>query len=257
MLKLSTPVWDLLVNKRILPNGEAIYLVMNTSGRKIDVTLTAPEKQPVAVADIQRREFHAVTAENGSWQWSFAPYAAYCFILGETEVSSAPATPTQEIRTLNNWTLAPVNRFYADEPRTEKICAAPIPVKLGDWQDILGTDFSGDAEYTTTFRCDCPEEKLFLDLGEVKYACEVKLNGKSLGKKFFPPYVFELQGKVKRGINKLTVTVTNTLANAIDEKVQEYWKINHPPVSPYNILEKEFEKESLASGLFGPVKLLK
>ena len=89
--------------------------------------------------------------------------------------------------------------------------APAVAAELGDWRAVLGEDFSGDACYRTSFRHDGSEVAL-LDLGKVNYACEVKLNGKSLGMKMLPPFVFDIRGKLRRGINRLEVVVTNTLS---------------------------------------------
>jgi hypothetical protein len=244
---------DLWVMKRVLPHGEALYMVLNVGGTAIDAEFSAVEKLPVAVADVRNRAFYAV-GENGSWQCHFEPWKSHCFILGEVETSAALAVGECVVKTLDSWTIAPVER-YTDVPSCEKVSAAPVKIKLGEWKDALGENFSGTAVYSTRFKTDA--DATILDLGEVKYACEVKLNGKNLGKRFFPPYVFDVRGKLKNGINTLEVAVTNTLANAITAESEENWRQNFAPVSPYHLLEKEFEKESLSSGLFGPVVLKK
>lgn len=254
-LKTESPAaWDLLVMKRVLGKGEALYMVMNTSGQPVKAAFSAVEMLPVAVADVNDGRFYTVPGSaNGKWQWEFAPFESRCFVLGEVEVSPAPEK-RRCIKNLTRWQIAPAVKYYAGEPCSEKLCVEPVTVKTGDWSAVLGSDFSGDAVYTGSFR---GQEAEYLDLGVVKYACEVKINGKTLGRKFFPPYVFDLRGKLNSGMNHLEVTVTNTLANAITEDVQKYWAEKYPPVSPYNVLEKEFEKASLPSGLYGPVKLLK
>ena len=129
---------------------------------------------------------------------------------------------------------------------------------LGDWGKFLGEDFSGTAEYTTTFRYDGKGGIRFIDLGQVNYTCSVKLNGRTVGRSFFSGSVFDLQGALKEGVNKLTVTVSNTLANALRPKeVQDFWKGSRKVPSPYNIIQLDFESEALPSGLFGPVRLMK
>lgn len=252
---VSPDAWELLVIKRTLPRGEALYMVMNTSARNIHASFAADEKLPVAMADVRDSRFFALPGDgDGKWQWDFAPYEMRCFVLGEAETTPLPAPPRNVVKTLKNWKLAPAVRYYADEFRTEKIHREPTAVKLGDWQDVLGADFSGDAVYSTLFRGD---EAEYLDLGEVNCACEVRLNGKTVGKRFFPPYMFDVRGKLNPGMNRLEVTVTNSLAHAITDDVRKYWAEKYPPVSPYSTLESEFERECGPSGLFGPVQLKK
>ena len=256
-LRIAPAAWDLLVMKRDLGHGEALYMVMNTAGTPRSVELTAPERQPVAAVDAVRGEFFSVASRDGCWQWDFAPFEARVFILGAAETAPAPAPPGDVVRELKTWTLAPSVRYYADEPRREPQSAAPVAVRPGDWRPVLGEDFSGDGVYRTTFRLDDPQCVRFLDLGKVNYACEVVLNGQPLGKKFFPPHVFDVSGRLRRGVNRLEITVTNTLANAITDEVQQYWAAHCAPIPDYNALEQGFEKESLPSGLFGPVRLRK
>ncbi|MCR4573391.1 MAG: hypothetical protein K5787_06460, partial [Lentisphaeria bacterium] len=61
----------------------------------------------------------------------------------------------------------------------------------------------------------------------------------------------------KKGKNKLEIRVSNTLANAINAPgVLETWKQRYPQQSDnYDQRERPFERESLPSGLFGPVTL--
>ena len=106
-----------------------------------------------------------------------------------------------------------------------------------------------------TIKTTGPEEAAFLDLGQVNYAAEVRLNGKILGSRMLGPYVFPLQGALRPGKNRLEITVTNTLANALSsEKVLDSWE-TQSWVSPYDDRQRYFEKESLPSGLFGPVTI--
>ena len=67
----------------------------------------------------------------------------------------------------------------------------------------------------------------------------------------------DISGAVRPGVNKLEVQVVNTLANAIlADGVWEKW-LKLPYVGPYEDRHQRFERESLASGLFGPVTLKK
>ena len=248
--------WNLLVNKRLLGNGEALYTVMNTSGKQVSAQFTAAEKRPVAYADAVKGEFFAVPGgDDGVWSWDFAPYEARVFIVGEAEVSPAPAVMQSVVKTLDRWQLAPVVRYDGFDASCQPVSASAVPVKLGNWQEVLGADFSGDACYSTSFRHDGSEVG-FLDLGEVKYACEVRLNGKSLGMKMLPPFVFDVHDKLHCGINRLEVVVTNTLSNAITPEVEQQWAETFP-ASAYHTVQREFEKESRESGLYGPVRICK
>ena len=137
------------------------------------------------------------------------------------------------------------------------------PVVLGDWRQCLGADFSGDAEYRVEFDFHGTLDGCFvLNLGKVCYAVAITLNGKKLGNAIWPPFQINATGAVQTGRNVLVLTVTNSLANAIlAEGVAETWQQRCGREWPdikyaYHQRQLEFEKDSLPSGLFGPVRLL-
>jgi hypothetical protein len=118
--------------------------------------------------------------------------------------------------------------------------------------------YSGRATYEKTF--DLPDSKLktqnsklFLDLGDVHELAEVKVNGKSCGVVWSPPFRVDISGAVKSGENKLEIEVVNFWPNRI---------IGDASLPP----EKRFTKTNIRkltqniplepSGLLGPVKLL-
>ena len=212
----------------------------------------------MAVADAERAEFHPVSSSDGVWEWEFAPYESRFFVCGEIETVPYPAAPQCPVRVLKNWQLRPVKQHFVAEVYQEECHTPAVKAKLGDWSKFLGEDFSGTAEYTATFRYDGKEEINFIDLGKVNYSCCVKLNGKVIGRSFFSGSVFEIKDALKKGVNHLSVTVSNTLANALKpQKVQDHWNSIRKVPSPYNPIQLSFETEALPSGLFGPVRLMK
>lgn len=258
-LKVFPATWKLLVHKRDLGSGQAAYLVMNTSNTTVKAALTAGEKSfPISVADWENAAFHPVNSADGSWEWEFAPYESRYFLIGDIALSPAPAVPEKCVRELKKWQLRPVKQHFVAEVYQEECHTPPVKAALGDWGRFLGEDFSGTAEYTATFRYDGKEEINFIDLGKVNYTCCVKLNGKTIGRSFFSGAIFDIKDHLKKGTNHLSVTVANTLANALKpQAVQDHWnKIRKVP-SPYNPIQLGFESEALPSGLFGPVRLMK
>lgn len=84
----------------------------------------------------------------------------------------------------------------------------------------------------------------------------MRLNGQKVGTVWRAPFVLDVRGRIRPGRNRLAVTVVNTLANAISPlEVYERWKRELPFMWPYEERQRTFERESLASGLFGPVVL--
>jgi hypothetical protein len=119
---------------------------------------------------------------------------------------------------------------------------------------VLGQWFSGEALYQVEF--DSPSDApARLSLGKVCYVSEAILNGQVLGRSFAGSAEFFTAGVLKKGKNLLEVRVVNTPANAVlDPEVMDYWLKNHP-ASEYQEMNCTFEKESLESGLFGPVEI--
>jgi len=112
-----------------------------------------------------------------------------------------------------------------------------------------------DYVFSFTLAPELVGQTLLLDLGEVYWAAEIDLNGQALPPSLWPPHTFEVTGQVQAGENLLTVTVSNTLANAVcaPSAVSEaetrgwcnpYWRRTQPMM------------EDRRSGLVGPVRLL-
>ncbi len=251
--------WRFRVSKRQLAGNEVLYMILNVSGEKISVRMRSEEKAPVAFCDAETGKLYQAGTD-GAWQWDFEPYASATFLVGEdaNDVAPLPLPPGEVVKEFSGkWQLLPLRRTRATakDYETEVLAETPRQVSLGDWRQILGGNFSGEAKYTKIFDGKDLADAAFLDLGEVKYAAQATLNGVDLGTRLFPSYVFPLKNALKATRNQLEVTVINTLANAIsDKEVQARWK-KLLYENPYDARECFFEKESIPSGLFGPVVL--
>jgi hypothetical protein len=126
---------------------------------------------------------------------------------------------------------------------------------LGDWCKVNGDDFSGSCMYKTTFKKPQTDGDIVIDLGKVKVSCELFVNGKSMGVKVMSPYTFKVANSDMKEENVLEVRVSNTVAN---ERVHTttFDKWANWQRSPYEAKIAKFDKSSLPSGLFGPVKIL-
>ena len=131
------------------------------------------------------------------------------------------------------------------------------PRSLGPWEEFELADFSGTVAYEFSFAvaAEYLEDEVFLDLGEVCYSAQLVLNGVRLPACLWRPYVMEVSDFLREHDNQLTVRVTNTLANQVckEEVVQEArargW------FNTYYERALPMTKESLRSGLIGPVRL--
>ena len=92
--------------------------------------------------------------------------------------------------------------------------------KLISWTDSADAGmkyFSGTATYTKTFQVEAswlhPGLHVWIDLGKVRDIAEVKVNGRSVGLAWAPPYRVDLTAALQPGANKLEIEVTNEWTN--------------------------------------------
>ena len=75
--------------------------------------------------------------------------------------------------------------------------------------------YSGTVTYRTDFNLDKKYPKLILNLHDVRDSAEVKVNGKSVGKRVWAPYMLDIANFAQIGDNKLEIEVRNNMTNLI------------------------------------------
>jgi hypothetical protein len=118
--------------------------------------------------------------------------------------------------------------------------------------------YSGTATYEKNFDLppqtpDARHQTLYLDLGNVRELAEVKVNGKSCGIVWTPPFRVDVTGAVKPGANQLEIEVVNFWPNRI------IGDAGLPPeqrLTKTNIRKLTANTPLVESGLFGPVQIL-
>jgi hypothetical protein len=117
--------------------------------------------------------------------------------------------------------------------------------------------FSGTAVYEKTF--DLPDGRIthdtsrkFLDLGNVRELAEVRVNGKSCGIVWCPPFRADITDAIKPGANKLEIEVVNFWPNRIigDASLPKDQRLTRT-----NIRKLTKDTKLTESGLLGPVTL--
>jgi hypothetical protein len=137
--------------------------------------------------------------------------------------------------------------------------------RLLSWTDVDDEGvkyFSGVATYGNTFEMAADQiasgDRLYLDLGRVRFVAEVAVNGRSAGIVWKPPFRVEITDLVKPGRNDLTVEVANTWSNRLVGDAQtegrDYCRTNIIRSLTWQVPWKD--APLLESGLLGPVKLL-
>ena len=116
--------------------------------------------------------------------------------------------------------------------------------------------YSGTATYRKSFdlgkALQGTRMRIALDLGDVRYVAQVKLNGKDLGAVWTKPFRVEITGAVKPTGNLLEVEVVNLWVNRI------LGDAGLPPEKRYARTNVAYKKDEplVESGLLGPVRLL-
>jgi hypothetical protein len=92
--------------------------------------------------------------------------------------------------------------------------------KLTSWTNSADAGvkyFSGTATYTKTVQAPAswfkPGQHIWIDLGKVRDIAEIKVNDKSAGLVWAPPYRVDVTAALKPGVNKLEIEVTNEWTN--------------------------------------------
>lgn len=114
-------------------------------------------------------------------------------------------------------------------------------MKTGDWSRRGLAHYSGGVRYVQEVEIPATHigAPLMLDLGHVRGTAQVNVNGVSAGVRIWRPYRFDVTDMLKAGINRIEVTVYNTLG--------PYFGSGYP--TPYVLPGQE------VSGMFGPVRI--
>ncbi len=116
-------------------------------------------------------------------------------------------------------------------------------IPAGDWSEMgVLEHYSGGMWYRRSFQLTEGQvgSGFFLDLGRVVATCEVHVNGEKAGVLISKPFRLDISDYIKTGENRLEILVYNTLSN--------HYQTIPTPVH---------YKKTTASGLIGPVKLVK
>jgi len=115
-------------------------------------------------------------------------------------------------------------------------------IQTGDWCAQGLATYSGAVEYKRSVSLAeiVPGQSIHLDLGTLSATAEVRVNGRTAATLVTPPWRCDLTPYLQPGVNELSITVANTLAN--------HYSVGIP--TPYAFVNQT------PSGLFGPVTLV-
>lgn len=153
--------------------------------------------------------------------------------------------PTPEVpatvRELTDWQVLLWNPLAANSDPKSLVMHHPV-----DLRETEDSTFSGVVTYRTTLILDSLSERVTLDLGRVADVCELFVNGRACGVKWFGRRVYDITPYLHPGSNSVEVRVTTLIGNYLrtfpdDATVQHYIFKRKQPTVP--------------AGLIGPVML--
>lgn len=157
------------------------------------------------------------------------------------------------------WTRTAVDGGPEEPPAASG--TLPLPWG-GEGTDYPESAFSGTMRYETAFECDASgATSAELDLGRVRDAARVFVNGREVGVVIMAPWKVSFDARVlKSGKNELSVEVTSSGANRLkylDVHKPYEWKVFESP----NVLGVDYKDLDASAwkqheaGLYGPVGL--
>ncbi|UOQ96730.1 DNA-binding protein [Hymenobacter sp. 5317J-9] len=137
--------------------------------------------------------------------------------------------------------------------------AQPVAfTQLTDWSkhpDATISHYSGTAEYSQNFKwkpAKGPQQRVWLELGQLANLAEVQVNGKPCGIAWTAPYRLDITDAIRKGDNQLRILVTNTWANRLigDQSLPPEKRLTQTTAA-----SPAANKPLLPAGLLGPVRL--
>lgn len=243
--------------------GTEIYFVANFSNvaARVDCTFRVADKAPELWNPVTgERRFasaYEIKAGRATLPLNFAPCGSW-FVVFREPASQHPARSASnipELKTLaeiaGDWTV----KF---DPHWGGPASAAFS-QLVSWTERpeAGIKFySGTAVYAKSFELpsEARAERVWLDLGRVRELAEVRVNGKSCGIVWAPPFQVDITDALKPGGNQLEVEVVNFWPNRIigDAALPKEQRLTQT-----NIRKLAKDTKLMESGLLGPVKLIR
>ncbi len=257
-ITVSTPDRFLLQNRYVTDDGSNMFLMMNahmSEPRETDVTFprSITSGKHAWVYDPATGTRTALKLDsNGKVHFRFGPSETYLIVFNKDGRASSKRNPSPVIlsaakdlgATTGPWTLT------LHQPQLDSTWTATLDT-LQDFKDMKDSsfvNFMGTVVYKTAVTLDGKDLPKYIDLGKVADICELKVNGKDAGMKWFGERIYDISPYVRGGENTIEVKVTTLMGNYIqtlkDNRAAQRFVLrrNQPYVS---------------AGLIGPVKLYK
>ena len=262
----SPEIWDALTGKQEdakiwkVSNGRTnVALSLSSSGSAV-IVFNKYSKQPFASKVIWEDEV-VLDTETGWYRihesdpWPKINFIGNDFISSQkgeyqwhrNEKVFSKTIDLSETALQSDWTLGFEQGWEA--PETLEVSELK---SLKELSDRAVQHYSGTTTYSKSIQLDTVGRSVILDLGKVADIAELFCNGKKVGVKWAPPFVFDLSNWIRKGENKIEIKVTNTWRNQLifdrsrPKSQKKTWTTNPPKIN-----ETKLED----AGLIGPVVL--
>jgi hypothetical protein len=211
----NAPVWNEKKGRTsvtlCLKGYQSVFVVYRKTASKADhpVSVSVNDRNSDWATDCNS-EGHPVLLSSGTVSTEIV-YAS-----GKRKTIDLKATTAKEIKGPWKVTFAP----KLDQPFELDF---PELIDFSIHSNKMVNYFAGTATYLKSLSIDAASAKgrIMLDLGEMNDIAEVRVNGKSAGVLWYPPFRTDITRLLKTGENKLEILVTNNWANRLIGDEQE------------------------------------
>lgn len=229
---------DIRVMKRVLDN-ESLYIIFNENAEEVIAEIEFLENKngyilhcdDASVEKLKSTKFRIFGGE------------ATAILFTDKIFATEAQFDLKEYKVFNEFDVKPILKT---EFINQQMCQRTEDI-------VIDERFSGIASFTTCFEYD-GDGNILIDLGEVFYYAEIKVNGNIIKKLVMPPYTAIIEREYLKKENTLEITVANTSANAL--VYADYEGVASTALGPYHERTLALEKESLGFGI-KEVKLFK
>lgn len=234
-------------------NGDRIYLFFNESGDTVTLSPRIAETRRPVRYSLEDGNLYGIPAQtqDGKTILSLSLIRGACAVIVFSDNAYDTVNPPAlgAPIPLTQFSSRVTREVYLDGDGLRSFTPTSdfAPCTLTPW-DVT---FSGEITYRTAIPCDLPRGAV-LDLGEVRYAARISLNGTPIAEKTFPPYRVTLPACHKGDI--LDILVANTAANACANT--DFFDQNSKAwVGSYHDAMKVKEAKMPGGGLLGALTL--
>lgn len=239
--------------RRSLSGGKELYFFFNEKNKKQSIDIETGSQVAHWIDAMSGKISKAQTDEKGKVYFTLHPLQTIFLVVGDVEDFKRKTFPEQVKEknalpgkiTIQNWTLT--------------VNGKDVPGKnfrlknntLGDWRKNEKLKFcSSPGTYTayTDLKDLLPGKIYRLELNNVFYTAEVKVNGKKAGQLVASPFQLDISSLLKKGRNQIEITVQPALRNRLIGSMRRGDK-------RYQWLKGK-EASLMPAGLTGPVHLL-